>query len=109
MSRREFPARVRVAAFERANGHCEKCTARLHVGKFHYDHRIPDALDGEPTLENCVVLCVNCHGVKTRGEDVPRIAKAKRQRRKHIGATRPKRPWPKRSFPTRANPWGHAR
>lgn len=98
MPRREFPARVRVAAFERANGHCENCTAPLYVGKFHYDHRIPDALLGEPTLDNCVVLCVACHGEKTAKEDVPRIAKAVRQRQKHLGARPPKRPWPKRSF-----------
>lgn len=96
MARREFPARVRVAAYERSKGLCENCTAPLYVGKFHYDHRIPDALLGEPTLENCVVLCVACHGEKTTKEDVPRIAKAVRQRQKHLGARPPKRPWPKR-------------
>jgi hypothetical protein len=34
------------------------------------------------------VLCVNCHGEKTTG-DVSRIAAAKRQERKHIGARKP--------------------
>lgn len=86
MSRREFPAKVRVAAFERAAGHCEGCTARLAVGKFHYDHVLPDALGGEPTLENCAVLCTSCHGAKTAKGDVPQIAKMKRQRASHIGA-----------------------
>ncbi len=96
--RREFSARVRVQAFERAGGVCEQCTARLYPGKFHFDHRIPDALLGEPILANCVVLCLACHGEKTTKEDVPRIAKAVRQRQKHLGARPPKRPWPKRSF-----------
>lgn len=93
MSRREFPAKVKAAAFERANGCCEnsKCGVRLSVGKFHYDHVIPDALGGEPTLENCAVLCHPCHLVKTAGEDVPRIAKTKRIRNNHIGAKVPSR------------------
>ena len=84
--RRPFPKAVKVKAFERADGHCEKCTARLYVGKYHYDHDIPDALGGEPTLENCKVLCTSCHGAKTTRQDVPRNAKAKRQNNKHIGA-----------------------
>mgnify|MGYP001283912999 CR=1 FL=1 len=102
--RREFPAKVKAAAFERAKGHCEECTARLYPGKFLYDHQIPDALGGEPTLDNCVVRCSACHAVKTTKEDVPRIAKAVRQRQKHIGA-RPKRKWPKRSLTLS---WRHA-
>src|SRR3546814_1057777 len=84
--RREFSARVRIAAYERCNGLCEDCTARLMVGAFHYDHRVPDALGGEPTLENCRVLCRACPGSKTAGQDVPQIAKAKRQEARHIGA-----------------------
>jgi 5-methylcytosine-specific restriction protein A len=85
--RREFPASVRVAAFERAGGSCEKCTAPL-VGsnRPQYDHAIPDAVGGEPTLANCLVLCRSCHGRKTSGKDVPEIAKTKRIRAKHLGA-----------------------
>lgn len=98
MPRREFSAKTKALAFERAGGNCECCTARLTVGKFHYDHVIPDALGGEPVLSNCMVLCTNCHGAKTHKEDVPRIAKAVRTNRKHIGAVRPKRPWPSRKF-----------
>lgn len=84
--RREFPAKVKVAAYERSGGRCESCTAPLAVGKFHYDHRVPDALGGEPTLENCDVLCNACHGAKTASQDVPAIAKAKRREARHIGA-----------------------
>jgi 5-methylcytosine-specific restriction endonuclease McrA len=81
VSRREFSPKVMVDAFKRANGRCEKCTARLSVGKFAYDHIIPDQLGGDPTLDNCQVLCTACHSVKTRTRDVPAIAKAKRQER----------------------------
>ena len=89
--RREFPKKVKVAAFQRADGRCEECTAPLAVGKFHYDHRIPDALGGKPTLENCTVLCLSCHSVKTTQEDVPTIAKSNRVRSKHLGANAPSR------------------
>jgi len=85
MSRQEFPPRVKADAFTRAAGRCEKCTARLFVGKFAYDHVIPDAMGGKPTLENCEVLCNACHGVKTNTKDVPAIAKVKRIRAKHYG------------------------
>lgn len=91
MSRREFPAKIRAKRFELAGGHCEKCGNRLFPGRIHYDHVIPDALGGEPTLENCEVLCTPCHGAKTSGEDVPRIAKSKRVRNNHIGAKPPSR------------------
>lgn len=94
MSRREFTAAVKVAAFNRAKGHCEKCGARLYVGKFHFDHDNPDGLTGEPTLDNCVVLCVACHSTKTRTVDIPNIARAKRREAKHLGAKRSSRPMP---------------
>ena len=87
--RREFTAKVKVAAYERAGGGCEECGMPLRVGKFHYDHILPDALGGEPTLANCAVLCSGCHGAKTARQDVPTIAKVKRVRAKHLGAKKP--------------------
>lgn len=83
--RREFSSKVMAAAALRANGKCEECTRRLMTGDFHYDHVVPDALGGEPTLANCAVLCKACHGIKTHKADVPNIAKAKRRERKHLG------------------------
>jgi len=94
MTRREFPKSVKLAAFKRADGRCENCTAKLMPGKFRYNHRLPDALGGEPTLENCEVLCVSCDAPITYGRDIPMIAKADRLRAKHIGAKR-KKPWSK--------------
>lgn len=80
MSRREFSKAVKRDAFLRANGRCENasCNALLTLGKYHYDHDIPDGLGGEPILENCVVLCIACHKDKTSTRDVPAIAKTKR-------------------------------
>jgi hypothetical protein len=80
MARKEFSKVVKRNAFVRANGHCEGpgCGAKLTLGKFAYDHVNPDGLTGEPTLENCMVLCDACHKVKTR-QDVKHIAQAKRR------------------------------
>lgn len=98
---RTFPTSVKVAAFERANGQCQGCTAPLAVGKFHYDHKLPWWLGGPSSLWNCQVLCVNCHEAKTAGEDIPRIAKAKRSQAKHVGAKKARRPM----FGSRASGW----
>lgn len=92
--RREFSKAVKIAAWQRADGHCENCGMKLWPGKYRYDHDIPDQLGGEPTLDNCVVRCLACDGEKTYSEDIPRIAKAKRQQVAHIGAKQSRTPMP---------------
>ena len=88
MTRREFPAKVRLAAWDRSGGNCEDCGIKIITGQGpEYDHDLPDDLGGEPTLENCVVRCIPCHRVKTREEDIPRITKARRLRKKAANAT----------------------
>lgn len=103
MTRREFPSRVKVAAFKRADGFCEGCGTFLRPGRFAYDHRNPDGLTGEPTLDNCQVLCTvgeeSCHAIKTRG-DVAAIARAKRLEAAHVGAKAP----PRRKIQSRGFP-----
>lgn len=83
--RREFSAKVKAAAALRANGNCESCTRKLSTGDYNYDHVIADGIGGEPTIENCMVLCKSCHAIKTDKHDKPRIAKAKRNYRKAHG------------------------
>lgn len=95
--RREFHPKVKIAAFERCKGICESCHARI-LGRPEYDHIIPDAMGGEPELSNCQVLCSKCHRLKTSGEDVPRIAKTKRTKRKNINAWPKSRPIQSRGF-----------
>lgn len=99
--RREFSAKVMVAAFKRCKGRCESCGVRLSAGRINYDHVIPDAMGGQPLLENCAVLCAACHGVKTRTLDVPAIAKVKRIQAKHIGAKRSA--WPTSKWRRKVN------
>ena len=84
-SRLEFPRKVRVAAFARSGGKCEQCAADIRDGRCEYDHILPAALTGQPTLANCRVLCVACHKAKTAA-DVRGIRKADRQRAAHVNA-----------------------
>jgi 5-methylcytosine-specific restriction protein A len=86
MSRREFSKPVKREALKRAGKKCENETCGALFGvKFHFDHDIADGLGGEPTLENCKVLCHACHNEKTRKHDVPLIAKTKRIQDRHRG------------------------
>jgi 5-methylcytosine-specific restriction protein A len=87
--RMEFSKRTKRDAFVRAEGNCEGCGARLTIGKYHYDHIIPDGLGGEAILDNCAVLCVACHKVKTTTKDVPLIAKTKRIQDRQKGIKKP--------------------
>jgi 5-methylcytosine-specific restriction protein A len=80
-TRREFSAKVRRDAAKRAGGVCEGCGFWLRPGTYHYDHIVPDGLGGEPTLENCAVLCSHCHKIKTARRDNPIMQKADRQRK----------------------------
>lgn len=95
--RREFTKKTKSEAFLRSKGLCERCTAKLFDGNIEYDHSTACGIDGDNTLENCVVLCRNCHSAKTTKEDVPRIAKAKRNYRKaaNIKGERQIRSWRK--------------
>lgn len=89
--RREFTPQVKLAAWKRCGGYCE-CPGhrgqKYKILKAHYDHIVPCALGGEPTLENCAVLDVKCHQTKTSKKDVPAIAKCDRIEMKRAGLKR---------------------
>ena len=89
MPRREFSARTKRQAWERANGFCEglrptehfavfeRCNAPIDLGGFHYDHIDPDWFSKDNELDNCQLLCTRCHKLKTQ-RDIKSIAKSKR-------------------------------
>lgn len=85
--RKEFPAKVKEAAYKRAAGSCEGvgCTAQLTPGKFEYDHDVACDLGGSNDLPNCIVLCSVCHKTKTAKHDLPLITKGRRIRRRGMG------------------------
>ena len=85
--RLEFSRKTKAEAFARAKGKCEDCGVKIRPGNGpHYDHRIPDAVDGGNELSNCQVLCKPCHATKTDDDDKPEIARTKRIRDKHTKA-----------------------
>lgn len=88
--RLEFSAKIRDQAAQRANGKCEMCGLPFAGRRPEYDHVLPDALGGEPTLANFRAVCSPCHKAKTAKEDVPRIRKADRSRRVATGARLPR-------------------
>jgi len=87
--RKEFTRKVRAQIIKRAAGNCEQCQAVLKKGEGEIDHILPDALEGDNSLENGKLLCKICHKAKTK-KDVQQIRKADRQRDKNNGAIRAK-------------------
>jgi 5-methylcytosine-specific restriction protein A len=93
--RQEFSRKTKRDAFARCKGHCEGCGFKLELGRFHYDHTLPTGwLEGDASLENCAVLCDQCHEKKTTREAAER-AKGNRIRDRRIGALTPRRGFPK--------------
>jgi 5-methylcytosine-specific restriction endonuclease McrA len=104
---------VKRSAFTRSGGICEahgklyglpdslRCQNKLSYG-VEFDHIVADGLSsdgyGGVTLDNIFAVCVRCHRHKSSVNDVPRIAKMKRQRDKHLGIKKVKRNWPTRKF-----------
>jgi 5-methylcytosine-specific restriction endonuclease McrA len=98
MSRKEFSAKTKLAAWERAGHHCEECTNLIRPGHGpEYDHIIEDYYDGGNHVDNCRVLCIGCHKAKTRKQAAV-IAKSRRLLKKQAGLTRKKKAINNRGF-----------
>ena len=90
--RRKISDMQRERIFLDNNGRCHLCTRKIRVGeKWDVSHDRPLALLGEDSGDNLKVAHKDCHAIQTREHDMPRIAKAKRQARKHIGIRKPSR------------------
>lgn len=83
MSRKEFTPKTKALAFERSGGRCEKCGCKLMPGEFQYDHTHPAAAGGDNGLDNCRVLCNDCHDAKTNGTRALRLGADKYEIAKH--------------------------
>lgn len=95
--RREFSQATKKEAWARAQGKCEKCGLPFDGRRPEYDHVLADGLYGEPTLENCEVLCPPCHRIKTHEHDRPLMQKADNIAKKNAGMKR-KHNWGKQKF-----------
>jgi 5-methylcytosine-specific restriction protein A len=81
----------RLALFLRAGGRCQACGWLLAPGtRWEVDHILPRALGGRDAPDNLQVLCRTCHAGKTARQDAPALAKTRRLKARHLGATRPR-------------------
>lgn len=94
MKRKTLSTKARLELFQAHNGTCHVCGGKIQVGEaWEVEHVIPLALGGDDDTNNMAPVHKKvCHETKTREQDVPAIARAKRREAKHIGA-KPKRPW----------------
>jgi 5-methylcytosine-specific restriction enzyme A len=86
--RKEFSKETKRQAIERSGHRCESvlvcsladigCSRELRIGDFNYDHISAEAISHDNSLENCAVLCCDCHNIKSREHDIPAIAQDKR-------------------------------
>jgi hypothetical protein len=82
--------RARQDLLEAADGICHLCKQPIVPGeRWEVSHPIPLGIGGRDDSSNRAPAHTPCHRYQTRRFDVPRIAKAVRQRQKHIGASRP--------------------
>jgi 5-methylcytosine-specific restriction protein A len=99
--RNNFSKKTKLAAFERAKGHCENCGNKI-LTSAEYDHRIEDYLTHDNSLENCVCLCKKCHDIKTK-RSRPAIDKTRRIIEKRAGVRKSGRGFQKP--PPGYDPW----
>jgi 5-methylcytosine-specific restriction protein A len=88
----EFTLATKLAALRRCKGRCEGPNCgfifKRKEGEYEFDHINPAAFcDGDNSVENCAVLCLECHAKKTKG-DIKLIAKSNRITKKEFGLTR---------------------
>ncbi len=103
MSRKRLSPRDNAKLFEEHGGICHLCGGKIQAGQsWQRSHPIPLAAGGPDTRDNWAPAHTKCHAKQTAEIDAPLIAKVRRQYQKHIGATKPKRPWPKRPM---SNQW----
>ena len=85
-----FSTSFRLNLFLMRKGLCAACTQKIDAGKaWDIDHILPLAMGGTNAPENLQILCRSCHRSKTTQSDIPRIAKTKRLKARHLGASAP--------------------
>ena len=85
-----FSTSFRLNLFLMRKGLCAACSQKIDAGKaWDIDHILPLALGGTKEPDNLQILCRPCHRAKTTHSDIPRIAKTKRLKARHLGASAP--------------------
>lgn len=81
-----IPPRVRLRAFERADGQCQLCTRKIVAGeRWIADHIVALINGGENRENNLQVICDWCDRKVKTPADVAEKARTARIRAKHLG------------------------
>ncbi len=97
----KVPPHVRLRIFRREEGICHISGRKIGVAdKWDLDHRIALCNGGEHRESNLFPAIRDKHREKT-AEDVAERAKTDALSKKHLGITKPKYNWPKRSMTQR--------
>jgi len=84
--RKPLTPRQRLKLYEDHKGICAICDLKIHSGeKWIDEHLRALGLAGPNDLDNRAPVHVRCAEVKTQTEDMPRIVKAKAQKRAALG------------------------
>lgn len=67
---RLFSHEQRLKIFRRDNGHCQICGEKLDFGdeNTHYHHKILHSVGGSTTIDNGLLVCMDCHYNKIHGK-----------------------------------------
>lgn len=92
MTRRSLTAKERLRLFDLHQGRCHLCGGKIDGTReaWEIEHELALALGGADDDENRKPAHVKCHKAKT-AVDLGRIAKADREKARHIGARPPSR------------------
>lgn len=61
MDRARAVVHIRSKVYARAKGRCEKCNETLTPNSAHMDEKVSRGEGGNISLDNCWLLCSNCH------------------------------------------------
>ena len=90
--RKSLSTRERLRLFTLHEGICHICGGKIDGAReaWEISHELPLELGGADDDENRKPAHYKCHRAVTAKQDIPSIAKARRQHAKHIGAQRKK-------------------
>lgn len=98
------PPRVRLRVFQAKGGKCHRCGRKIRAGeKWTLEHVAAICNGGANIESNLDCTCSNCLPEKN-AQDVAEKSAVAEIAKKHLGLTKPKKP-----FPQRKDPWGKMR
>lgn len=69
LSLRAFDDNTKRSCYERQNGCCKDCGQHFELNQMHAHHKTRWCDGGHTVLENCVMLCPECHDLRHNGLD----------------------------------------